>query len=61
MLFQYSLVGNSTNNYHEFSRIADASIDTAAKALKAKPDESKKKKAIESIKELPAYPDVKKD
>lgn len=60
LLLQYSLVDNCTNQYHDFSRIADAAIDMAAKALQVQVDETKKKEALALMKQLPAHPDVKK-
>ncbi len=60
MLLQYSLVDNCTNNYHDFSAIADAALDMAAKALKAEIDQKEKKEALQTIKELSAYDDVPK-
>ncbi|MBC7653580.1 MAG: haloacid dehalogenase type II [Oligoflexus sp.] len=60
MLLQYSLVDNCTNNYHDFSAIADATLDMAAQALKTEVDEKKKKTTLATIKELTAYQDVPK-
>ena len=60
MLLQYSLVDNCTDNYHDFTSIADATLDMAAEALKADLDEKEKKAALQSIKELSAYDDVPK-
>ncbi len=60
MLLQYSLVDNCTGAYHDFVSIANATLDMTAKALKTDVDEEKKKAALETIKELPAYPDVPK-
>lgn len=60
MLLQYSLVDNCTDNYHDFTSIADATIDMAAKALKADLNEKEKNAALQSIKELSAYDDVPK-
>ena len=60
MLLQYSLVDNCTNRYHNFTQIADATLDMAAKALKADIDEKEKKEALQTIKELSAYDDVPK-
>ncbi len=60
MLLQYSLVDNCTNNYHDFSAIADAALDMAAKALEAEIDQKEKKEALQTIKELSAYDDVPK-
>ncbi len=57
MLLQYSLVDNCTNNYHDFSAIADAALDMAAKA---EIDQKEKKEALQTIKELSAYDDVPK-
>ena len=43
---QYSLVDNATGNYHEFSAIADATLDLSAKTLGKKPKEGDKKAAL---------------
>ncbi len=58
MLLQYSLVDNNINNYHDFTAIADATLDMAAKALKIEIDQEEKKDALKTIKELPAHSDV---
>jgi len=60
MLLHYSLVDNCTNNYHDFTAIANATFDMAAKALKIDVDEKEKKAALATIKGLPAYSDVPK-
>lgn len=60
MLLHYSLVDNCTNNYHDFSAIAEATLDMAAKALEAEIDQKEKKEALQTIKELSAYDDVPK-
>jgi 2-haloacid dehalogenase len=60
MLLQYSLVDNSTGSYHEFSAIADATLDMAAKTLGKEIKEQDKKQALALIKQLKAYPDVEK-
>lgn len=60
MLLQYSLVENCTNQYHDFSTIADATLNMAATALKKTIDEKGKKAALATMKELTAYPDVEK-
>lgn len=60
MLLQYSLVDNCTNNYHDFPSIANATLDMAAKALKADIDQNEKKEALQTIKKLSAYDDVQK-
>ena len=58
MLLQYSLVDNCTNSYHDFTAIANATLDMAAKALKKSIDDKEKKEALAPMKELSAYPDV---
>ena len=60
MLLHYSLVDNSTNNYHNFTDLADATLEMAAKALKADVPPSDRKEALKIIKELPAHDDVPK-
>lgn len=60
MLLHYTLVDNCTNNYHDFSAIANATLSMTAKALKTDVDEKVKKAALATIIELPAYPDVPK-
>ncbi len=60
MLLQHSLVDNCTYNYHNFTAIADATINMAAKALEVEIEETDKKEALQSIKELSAYDDVPK-
>lgn len=58
MLLQHSLVDNCTNDYHDFTVIADATLDMAAIALKTSVDQNQKKEALQTIKELSAYDDV---
>jgi 2-haloacid dehalogenase len=58
LLLQYSLVENSTGEYHDFTTIANSTIDMAAKALKANIEEEEKTEALALMKQLPAYPDV---
>lgn len=61
LLLHYSLVDNDTDRYHDFSVIADATLDMAAKALEKKDiNESEKKEALALMIELSAYADVKK-
>lgn len=60
MLLQYSLVDNCTDNYHDFSAIADATLDMAAKTLEVSLKDKEKKEALEIIKELSAFDDVPK-
>ncbi len=60
MLLQYSLVDNCTGQYHDFSTIADATLDMAAKALEKEIEEDEKKEALALLKKLSAYADVEK-
>jgi len=60
MLLQYSLVDNCTGQYHDFSTIADATLDMAAKALEKEIEEDEKKEALALMKKLSAYADVEK-
>lgn len=60
MLLQYSLVDNCTNSYHDFSAIANATLDLASKALKVTIEEKERKEALQYIKKLNAYDDVPK-
>ena len=58
MLLQYSLVDSCIKNYHDFSEIADATLEMAANSFKAEADAEQRKKALSVLTELPAYPDV---
>ncbi len=58
MLLQYSLVDNCTGQYHDFSTIADATLDMAAQALQREIEENEKKEALALMKKLSAYTDV---
>lgn len=58
MLLHYSLVDNCTGVYHDFSTIANATLDMAAKALEKELDEDEKKETLALIKKLSAYSDV---
>lgn len=60
MLLHYSLVDNCTNDYHNFTQIANATLEMAGKTLKANIDEKEKKEALQTINELSAYDDVPK-
>jgi len=60
ILLQYSLVDNSTGSYHEFSVIADATLDMAAKTLGRAITQQNKRQALALITQLKAYPDVEK-
>ncbi len=60
MLLQYSLVDNSTGVYHDFSAIANATLDMAAQSLGVTLQEADKTEALVVIKQLKAYPDVEK-
>lgn len=59
MLLQYSLVDNCTGEYHDFSTIAGATLDMAAKALQKEIKEDEKKVTLALMKKLSAYTDVK--
>lgn len=59
MLLQYSLVDNCTGQYHDFSTIANATLDMTAKALQKEIEEDEKKEALALMKKLSAYSDVK--
>ena len=60
MLLQYSLVDNTTSEYHDFSTIGSAALDMAAMALDEKPDNDDKLKALSLMEKLPPYKDVEK-
>jgi 2-haloacid dehalogenase len=60
MLLHYSLVDNCIHQYHDFATIAYATLEMAAESLGKSIDEKEKKTALAVIKELKAYPDVKK-
>jgi 2-haloacid dehalogenase len=60
MLLQYSLVDNSTGSYHDFSTLAQATLDMAAKALDKEIEDNEKKEALAPMKQLSAYRDVEK-
>ncbi len=49
MLLQYSLVDNCTGDYHDFSTIADATLDKAAKALETPMNAGQKQEALGEI------------
>ncbi len=60
LLLQYSLVDNCTGSYHDFSTIANATLDMAAKALGKEGEDDEKKEALAPMKQLSAYSDVEK-
>lgn len=60
MLLHYSLVDNCTTQYHDFTAIANATLDMAAKAFNKSICDKEKKEALATIKRLSAYPDVAK-
>jgi 2-haloacid dehalogenase len=60
MLLHYSLVDNCTNNYHNFTHLADATLEMAVKALKADVTPKERKEALQTIRKLSAYDDVPK-
>lgn len=59
MLLQYALVDSCTGRYHDFSIIADATLDMAAKALQEEIDAEEKMEALALFTQLPAYNDAK--
>ncbi len=59
-LLHYSLVGNCTQQYHDFSAIASAAFDMTASSLAIKVKEKDKIEALSRLKRLKAYPDVSK-
>lgn len=58
MLLHYSLVDNETNNYHDFTNIAQATLQMAANVFNVETDESSRKDALSTIKTLKAHSDV---
>jgi len=60
MLLQYSLVDNCTNQYHDFSVIASATLGMAARSLNITIEQKEILAALSVIKELEAYPEVEK-
>lgn len=59
MLLQYSLVDNSTGQYHDFATIGNAVLDMAATAMGQKLVEKKKKEVLALMKQLEAHADIK--
>ena len=60
MLLHYSLVDNCTNQYHNFTTIAGAALEMAAKALDKTTNEEERIETLSVIRKLKAYPDVEK-
>jgi 2-haloacid dehalogenase len=60
MLLHYSTVSNSINEYHDFGKIAGATLTMAATSMNKKVNEDEIKEALSTIKTLQAYPDVEK-
>lgn len=60
MLLHYSLVDNATNQYHNFSSIAAATLEMAAKSLHKSVSEEEIKEALSVIRKLKTYPDAEK-
>ncbi|MFV8370752.1 haloacid dehalogenase type II [Flavobacterium sp. LB2R40] len=58
MLLHYSLVDNCTNQYHDFTTIAKATLQMAGQSLKIILNEEEINKTLSIIKELRTYPDV---
>lgn len=59
-LLQYSLVETITNNYYDFSEIAEATLKMTATSLGVELTEKQLKKTLSPITELTAYPEVEK-
>ncbi len=60
MVLHYSLVENCTDQYHDFSTIAEAVLKMSAASLNKTVSDEDMKKALSAIKSLKAYPDVEK-
>lgn len=58
MLLHYSTVSNSINDYYNFTTIAAATLEMAAKSMHKKVTEEEIKEALSVIKSLQTYPDV---
>lgn len=58
LLLQYSLVDTCTTQYHDFTVIADATLDMAANTLEKKIKKNEKKETLAIIRQLSAYPDI---
>ena len=58
MLLHYSLVDNCTNQYHDFTTIAKATLQMAGKSLNKELSEEEIKATLAVIKQLKTYPDV---
>lgn len=61
MLLHYSLVESSIGEFHDFSKIADATLDMAASALNVKITAKNKKLTLAHIIKLKPFPEVKKN
>lgn len=59
LLLQYSLVANTTEEYHDFPTIADATLTMAAQSFGKTIDKETQKTALSLMKQLNPYPDVK--
>lgn len=57
-LLQYSLVETTSGKYHDFSKIAVATLKMTAVKFNIKPEEEKLKSILGKVKQLPAHPDV---
>jgi 2-haloacid dehalogenase len=60
MVLHYSLVENCTDQYHDFSTIAETVLKMTAASLNKTVSDEDMKKALSAIKSLKAYPDVEK-
>jgi len=58
LLLQYSLVANTTEQYHGFPAIADATLTMAAQSFGKTPDKETQRTTLSLMKQLNPYPDV---
>lgn len=59
LLLQYSLVDNSTGQYHDFATIGNSTLEMAATALGEELEEEEKKEVLTLMKQLETHADVK--
>ena len=57
-LLQYSLVETVTNNYYDFSEIAEATLKMTAESLEVELSKEKIKETLSPITKLDAYPEI---
>jgi 2-haloacid dehalogenase len=58
LLLQYSLVDNSTDQYHDFPTIGDATLEMAAQSFGKTIADETRKSALALMRQLPPHPDV---